>query len=321
MKRALGLGMVMALAACDPLATGSFKPAIATINGIIDGSTAAETPSEVRVALLWQNDLKGNANYAVQLADVLAQFPAAFSIDVTDKPRAEVIDSIDMPLPGIDPAMRWAVATLVVYADDGNGKLDMTAPNEPSSGDRILGATTDLDLFWLLSGRPAPTDLIGIFPVAPGFSFVAEPPQRDPAPGECGRFTAQGHYSDLCGPVQVALPQPLDPQSFVEHLTLADAPRLHGFTCTTFLGPNEYPDYALDPNDVCDGGVCKFCRGYQCPPDLPVAGDAVTCAPDKLSYVYKRCVDDAAWCGTRFCHYGHGERLAADPPPPDWPCP
>ena len=321
MKHALVVGLVAAAAACDPLATGSFKPPYVTINGVIDGSTAAATPSDVRVALLWQSDRKGQNNFAVQLADVLAHFPASFSVDVTELPPAEVIDSLETPLPGIDPAMHWSVGTLVVYADDGDRTFTVTGPNDPSSNDRVLAATTDLDLFWLLSGQPAPADLVGIFPIAPGFSFVAEPPLRDPKPGECGRFTAQGHYSDLCGPVQDTLPQPLDPQSFVEHLTLVDDPRLQGFTCSTFQGPNEKPDYLLDPTNVCDGGVCKFCRGYQCPPDLPPPGVTPSCASDKLSYVYKTCVDDAALCGTRFCHYGHGERLAADPPPSDWPCP
>ncbi|HEX9104260.1 MAG TPA: hypothetical protein VF997_18750 [Polyangia bacterium] len=327
MKRALVLGLVAAAAAsstaCDPLATGSFRPPFITINGVIDGSTAAATPDRVRVALMWQNDQTPGQNYADQLVDVLAQFPAAFSVDVRLRPKAAVIDSLPPAQPigfGVDPAMRWSVGTLVVYADDNrNGQLDVVGPGATSS-DRVLAAATGFDVWSLASGKPAPAAFVGIFPVAPGFSLVAEPPPHEPAPGECGHFSPEGHFTDLC-PVATAEPQPLDATTFVEHLTLVDDARLQGYACNAFWGPIDYPDWLqAGAGDVCDGGACPFCRGYQCPLDLPQPGDPVQCSSDKLSYVYKRCVDDAALCGTRFCHWGHGERLATDPAPPGWPC-
>jgi hypothetical protein len=145
---------------------------------------------------------------------------------------------------------------------------------------------------------------------------------RDPLPGECGSFDANGHFSDLCGPQVVNDPVQLDLASFTEHMTLADNERFDGFTCSSYWGPLEYPDWDNAPaNQVCDGGVCPFCRGYQCPLDLPMAGDAVNCSSDGLAYVYKRCTNDPVFCGTRFCHFGHGERLATDPAPTGWPCP
>jgi len=324
MKCALVLGVVVAAAACDPLATGSFKPPFITINGEIVGSTATVTPTHVRVALLWQNDQTPGQSYADQLVDVLAQFPAAFSLNVTDRPKAPVIDSLPTATAvslGVDPAMRWSTGTIVVYADDGNGKLDVVGPNDPPSPDRVLAAATDFDVWALASGKPAQAAFIGIFPVAPNFSLVGEPPPHEPLPGECGHFTAQGHFSDLC-PVATSQPQPLDASALVEQLTLVDEPRLQGYTCNAYWGPLDYPDWLqAGTADVCDGGVCKFCRGYQCPLDLPAAGDPVTCSPDNLSYVYKHCVTDASLCGTRFCHYVHGERQATDPAPAGWPCP
>ena len=326
MKRALGLGLVAALlAACDPLATGSFEPPFLSIQGKIDGSTAAVMPRDVRVALLWQNDQTPGANYADQLVDVLAEFPAAFTVELKARPKAQVVDSLpsDTALGlGVDPAMRWSVATLIVYADGNeNGLLDVVAPGDPPSPDTVLAAATDFDVWSLSAGKPAPADLIGIFPVAPAFSLVAEPPARDPEPGECGRFTPQGHFSDLCQPVLTADPALIDPSSFEQHLTLADDPRLGGYTCSAYWGPLDYPDILLDPTNVCDGGACKFCRGFQCPLDLPAPGDPVTCSPDHLAYVYKHCTDDAALCNTRICHYGHGELQAGDPVPAGWPCP
>lgn len=327
MKRALVLGLVAATtAACDPIATGSFRPPFVTIKGQIDGSTAAATPQRVRVALMWQNDQTPGQNYADQLVDVLAQFPAAFSVEVTLRPREQVVDTLPPAKAialGVDPAMRWSVATMVVYEDDGNGKLDVTGPNDPPSPDRVLAAATNFDVWSLSAGKPAPAAFISIFPVAPAFSLVAEPLPRDPQPGECGRFTAQGHFSDLCGPMFDSNPQLLDPSSFEEHLTLVDDPRLQGYTCNAFFGPGEFADFTFaSATDVCDGGACTYCRGFQCPLDLPQPGDIVTCSkPDNLAYVYKRCHDEPSLCGTTICHFGHGELQAGDAVPAGWPCP
>lgn len=324
MNRALFVCLLVA-AGCDPLATGSFKPPFVTINGVIDGSTASPMPTAVHVALLWQNDATPGTNYSVQFVDVLAQFPAKFSVDVNLPPQPQVVDSLmaDTALEiGVDPAMRWAVGTLIVYSDENhNGTLDMVGPNDPPSPDRVLAATTGLDVWALLSGQPARSDFIGIFPISSGFSLVNEPPLREPLPGECGSFDATGHRSDLCPTI---LPDPIavDATTHVEHLTLTDDPALQGYTCNTYWGPGEFPDWdQTNGHDICDGGACRFCRGYQCPLDLPQPGDKLTCSDDKLSYVYKRCRFDASLCGTLLCHFGHGERLATDAPPPGWPCP
>jgi hypothetical protein len=323
-NRAL-LVCLLAAAGCDPLATGTFRPPFVTINGVIDGSTASPMPTSVHVALLWQNDATPGVNYGVQLVDVLAKFPAAFSVDVNLPPERQVIDSLptDQAISiGVDPAMQWAVGTLVVYSDENrNGQLDIVGPNDPPSPDRVLAATTDLDVWALLSGKPARSDFIGIFPTANGFSLVSGDSLREPQPGECGGFDANGHRSDLCPTIFPALTS-LDPAALVEHLTLSDDPRLQGFTCNAFWGPGEFPDWLLsDGHDVCDGGACRFCRGYQCPLDLPAPGIPVTCSTDKLAYVYKDCSDDLSLCGTRICHFGHGERQPTDAAPPGWPCP
>jgi len=325
-KRTLVVCLLSLTAACDPLATGSFRPAYLTINGVIDGSTAVEMPPKVHVALLWQNDSTPGSNYGQQFVDVLPQFPAAFSVDVNLPPNSQVVDRLQPSMAlgiGVDPAMSWASGTLVVYADENeNGKLDMVGPNDPPSPDRVLGATTDLDVWALMSGKPAAADLVGIFPVANGFSLVYEPPRRDPEPGECGGFDANGHRSDLC-PTVFAQPSPQDPSTLVEHLTLADDPTLRGFSCNTYWGQGEYPDWLqTNGHDVCDGGVCRFCQGYQCPLDLPQSpSDWVKCSDDKLSYVYKHCKPDSSLCGTIICHFGHGELQASDPVPAGWPCP
>src|SRR5437763_1414771 len=129
MKSALLVSLLAAVAACDPLATSNFRPPFVTINGTIDQPAMMPVIAEgstIRVALLWQNDQSPGTNYSEQLVDVTAHFPARFSVDVATRPRTDVIDSVPpdvAPLLQLDPNMRWATATLVVYADDGDGKL------------------------------------------------------------------------------------------------------------------------------------------------------------------------------------------------------
>jgi hypothetical protein len=325
MKAALLVGLCAAVAACDPLATGTFRPPFVTINGTIDQSTTTPAPitdgSTIRVALLWQNDQTPGVNYSEQLVDVTAHFPAKFSVDIASRPKSEVIDSIpanDASIFAVDPSMRWATATLVVYADDGDGKLTIVPSG--TSSDRVLAATADLELWFLDAGMPARADFIGFFPITSGFSLVHNPPRRDPLPGECGSFSTQGHFTALC-PTMDPVPTLADAATLDEPLTLVDSSELQKYTCASYWGAGDFPDWIRAPaSDICDGGACPYCRGFQCPLDLPESGDVVTCAADKLSYVFKRCIDDPTLCGTRFCHYGHGERLAADPPPAGWPC-
>lgn len=317
------LALLALVAGCGkPLATGGYKPPYVTLHGEI-ASTLTTTPAHVLVALLWQNDGAG-ANYAVQLLSVSPQFPVRFSVDVDELPPPSVMHAIapaDARALGIDPAMRFAFGTLIVFADDGDGKFDIVDPSRMTSPDRVLAAASDLDVFYLGRGAPAPSELVGIVPTAPGFSFVSEPSQRDPLPGECGKFTSRGHLTSLCEPQPASLPQPFDAASTIA-LTLVDDPLLQRYGCATFLGPLDYADWRKPgAGSVCDGGACPFCQGYQCPLDLPPAGVRASCNADGTAYVYKTCSDDPSLCGTRFCHYGHGERQATDPIPAGWPCP
>jgi hypothetical protein len=322
--RPLAVASALMIAACgEPLATGGYRPAFITIKGTIASSTVTALPANVRIALLWQNDQTG-MSYSAQDVAVRAEFPVGFSLDVTDVPKSQVVHALrpdTAAAAGLDPEMRWALGTLVVYADDdSNQQLDIVDPGIPSH-DRILGAATDLDIFYLAAGKPASSDWIGLLPIAAGFSLTREPPHRDPKPGECGRFTAQGHFTQLCSSMSDSLPLTIASGQAVT-ITLSDDPLLARYACRTFWGPLDYADWDKPSSgDLCDGGGCTYCQGYQCPLDLPPAGVTPTCAPDGTSYVYKTCVDDAVLCGTRFCHFGHGERAIADPPPAGWPCP
>lgn len=316
--------LALSAAACDSLATGGFRPPYFTIAASIETAKMTPPESDLRVALLWNNIESPGANYADQLLDVSSQL-LQFQIEVRELPAAGV--RLTLPADkavqyGLDPNMQWSVGTIVLYSDDGDGKLDVTS-TPGSSGDVILAASTDVDLFYLAAGKPAPPDFIGLFPTVPSFSLVRQPPRPDePDFGACDSFDANGHLSKLCEPVAPS-PPTLVAGGETLQLTLVDPTTLAGYTCASYWGPFDYPDwYKAAPGEICDGGpdVCRYCRGYQCPIDLPATGD-VECAPDRLSYRYKRCEPDASLCNTRFCHYGHGERLAGEPAPAGWPCP
>lgn len=321
LPRMVAACLALASAGCDSLATGAYRPSYFTIAGGFD--TTLTTPSDVRLAILWFDDHSTRTNFAEQPVEVQTGV-TTFKIQLTELPPPSVLHSLPPDQAtqfGLDPAMRWADGTIVAYVDgDGDGRLDVAATTG-ASPDRIVGAASDLDVLYLASGQPAPPELIGLFPVTPGFSLVREPPPPSlPTPGQCGRFTQQGHFSDLCQPLAPSLPTALTPAEAITLTLVDDADQR--YACASFWGPLEYPDWLrAAPDQICDGGACPFCRGYQCPLELPMAGDAVACAPDGLSYTFKRCMSDAALCDTTFCHFGHGERLAADPAPAGWPCP
>jgi len=327
------LGLVAALLALwgcgDPIASGSFRPAYVTISGRMTSDTLSA--ANLYVALLWQSDHGAGVSYMAQQVAVRSDIEQlVFQLDVTELPPAAAIHALppaDAFL-GIDGGMRWAVGTLIVYADDnGNGQLDLVDSAGERSPDRILAATdgfgdnADLRLFYLADGKPADPLWTGEFPVAPGFSLAREPRACDPAPGECGGFDGDSHWTDSCEPLPLE-GETLPSGTFVQ-LKLVASDDLQRYACRSFWGPLDNADWYLIPREqIGDGPEFAYCVGTHCPLDLPPDGLADACSADGTAYVYKRCSDDATRCGTRFCHFGHGERRLEDPIPPGWPtCP
>jgi len=149
--------------------------------------------------------------------------------------------------------------------------------------------------------------------------------QRAPALGSCAHDDGGALVEDPCmfelvDPSPIALPGDV----VVE---LRDDPHLAGYACENFWGSEDWPDWFSQWNQwsplagtLCRGDGCD-CVGSGCALDVPPPGATVDCAADGASYTYVTCVDDPDLCGTRFCHYGHGERRAQDPAPAGWPCP
>jgi hypothetical protein len=323
---------ICAVGCGNGLAGNHYRPPYATIHGTITASDVTVPTPDVRVALGWLAVQPGQGAFQVtQSVSVKAQFPTKFDLDVTDLPPPQAVSGFftdewryQAIAGGLDPTMRWAQAVVLVYEDDnGNGQLDLAPPGQKSP-DRVLGKAEGVEVFFLQSGRPAPADYVWSFPTAPGFS-IAGARLQDPAPGDCGAATASGVVEYPCGQAIVDQQRLSFPTNIQVALT-AD-PHLQGYACTNFWSSDEWPDFASDWNkfsplaaQLCSGPGCD-CVGSNCALDLPPAGVTATCNADGTAYVYKTCVDDPDVCGTRFCHYGHGERAPGIAPPTGWPCP
>ncbi|MEA2698133.1 MAG: hypothetical protein QOI66_2404, partial [Myxococcales bacterium] len=85
----------------------------------------------------------------------------------------------------IDPNLRMAAGTLVVYEDtNGNGKLDLLTVDSKSTIDRVLGVPTGLTLLYV-EGTPPPVNTTGYFSgvtLQRGFNLLQEPGWQAAAP-------------------------------------------------------------------------------------------------------------------------------------------
>lgn len=317
----------------DALVTGSFAPAYITMSGTVLGSTSA---GRVDLALLWQNGVGADQPANVVQVGRLDTGVGDYQFAVTMLPPAQathVTTASDAMVYGVPAGVQWDIGLLIAY-HDGNGDhtLTMVDPGGQPSEDTVL-ALSAYDLFYDLGG-PLTTAYPDALPMAKGFTLTSRNVYRNPNPGECDRFDDSGHFRDICGPKVVTLGElmvngpagtPIDLDLSASQKDpynandLNPAARMQGFTCNTFLGMQDYPDYAFaDDTQICDG--CRFCKGYDCPPDRPPSGVAVTCAADLRSYVYVQPVDMPQLCGSAFYHYGHDALGPDEAVPADWPC-
>lgn len=313
----------------DPLASGDYAPPYVTLAGNVTGQPPS---SATKMVVLWRNDFRDSLSFAGQLGVYHADL-GTFTLGLNALPPAPAVNGTSAVILGgsdLDPKMRFAFATLLVFEDgNGNGQLDLVDSAAERSPDRVLGVSSGADLFLLLQGRPAAAaEWLDLFPTTSGFSLVQPAAQLDPTFGQCGFYDSRGRHETVpCQP----LPDPAHPAQLLpltQPITI-DLPSdeaaqnaLQGYACRNFWGAQEYADLRLLPlSQICnDPTICSYCTGEDCPLDVPPAGATVSCNADGTEYVYKTCTPDPTRCNTTFCHYGHGERLATDPPPVGWPC-
>jgi len=312
-ERALVLALTCAVGCGRGLATSSYDQPFGTVRGTLSIPPAMAT-GNLRIALLWLG-FGSAAGQVEQAVSVSADSLTTFRLDVTSLPPPDTLWGT--------PDRSYAQGAIVAYDDaDGDGRLDIEPPGVPSR-DRVLGKSYTTRVFFLGGGAPAPVST-GFEPAARGLSLVHFE-QRAPALGSCAHDDGGALVEDPCmfelvDPSPIALPGDV----VVE---LRDDPHLAGYACENFWGSEDWPDWFSQWNQwsplagtLCRGDGCD-CVGSGCALDVPPPGATVDCAADAASYTYVTCVDDPDLCGTRFCHYGHGERRAQDPAPAGWPCP
>jgi hypothetical protein len=284
----MGLLAVLLAVGCGSAAGRDYSPPFVTLFGVIT-SSGVQTPSEVRVALVWKKrDPEGNLLRAAQELVVKAEFPVRFRLDVNSLPPAEVMNWRTVNGQR-DPSFRYATGTLIVYEDvNGNGVLDLLSSDAESSVDRVLGIPERLSVFYV-EGPSAPSTGPG---ARAGYNLRLEPPVVDPQPGAAN-----------CTPQQAGSQQFL-PLSTEIPVALTGAPELSRQMCERVM-----------PDSSSDGG-----SGSCAPPNVP-QGAQVTCSPDGMAYEYKLCQSSGGLCGSISCDYGCARCPPGEPIPAGWPCP
>ena len=314
------LGLAAACAGCgDGLAAADYTGALGTLRGTI--SIPPEFPrGNVRVALLWLGPIGEEASRVEQAAASVRNTLSEFELTLTALPPPDLFRT--------DPrGASWVQGAIVAYDDvNDNGRLDVVAP-PLQSPDRILGSSADVRVFFLIGEVPR-ADAAGddaSYPLRRGLS-LRHFALIDPGPGTCAASPGSGS-----APIALpCAPSYLDPRPIAlpgnVTVTASGDPHLQGYACSSFWGSEPWPDSYAGWHErsplsalLCSGPGCH-CTGTGCPLDLPPPGAKVLCDRDQTAYVYKVCIDDPALCGTRICHYGHGERDRSAPLPAGWPC-
>jgi hypothetical protein len=261
--------------------------------------------SELRAALVWETDRLGAPRWApspcengaatvatgfvAQEVELQADFPAIFSLNVTEFPPAEAM----FPVPNGfitdgTPAGRWAAGQVIIYEDgNGNGQLDRSRPFETSI-DRVLGASS-----------PDRTSF-GARPNAISHMIVFSEKRLPEYPGilEQG-FNLLRMRTDDLGVSIDGSGVPLDTTVDVE---LSDDLRVQVQGCEVLCVTHEDYPCPQTPAELPDGGEGKC---------LP-AFETIWAAYDWSRFACSDCV-----CVTHACRYPLDPKL---PVPADWPC-
>jgi hypothetical protein len=307
MRSPLKFLLPFCFAACGTAAGPDYTKTLVTLNGTITSSAAAPS-APVRVALVWElaNPQPGTGSLkSAQELGVRTQFPVDFQLDVNTLPPEEAMTSIDATkasAAGIDPNLRYAYGTLLVYADtNGDGKLDLLPLDAQSSTDEVLGVAQDLVVAYLEGTPPPASDFMGI-QLSAGFNLL-----QQPAEGSTGPTTCVGCAAPDAGSTDA--PQfTLLPLSTQIPIALTAAPELARYLCEqddlfasggSAAAPSSGPGGAFVP---------------------PPAGAQITCSADGLSFAYQVCPQGSSLCSSTPCTTGESSVAAGSTLPAGWPC-
>lgn len=312
LTKLFALGCLGSLLACGDLGDDDNAP-LAVIQGQLSTqSSSPESPSNVRVAIVWNT---GETGFKTSM-DVPASpvFPSKFRLELRDPPPTTAMVGATPSRepdptsdnPGIAPGMsgqsrplnnqktsvRYAIGSVVAYEDlDGDGRLGLTDGNTPPS-DRVLGSNDELLVIYVegdVSTFEAP-------PPTRGYNLRHSPRCTKGTRGN-PPVCPPGSWLPIATPYE--LPLTADPQlaeqmcSSTEGQSSAGANKIHGPAPAP--GAKGWPD-RNDPNLLCsaDGKSYDY---FEC----------VTTSQGLCKGTYERC-DQYKWT------------LPSATPPPEWPC-
>ncbi len=167
-------GLLAALTACGTLSDGQDPAVLAIIQGQLTNTESIDTPSSLRVAVLWQSAQERGGYTVAQEVEVEPVFPSKFKLALTapppdgamltpgqhyddgrgaaqggsTPPGAGGLSPMDGEFDLDDAAfddMRLGFGFLLAYEDtNGNGKLDLVDEGANAFVDRILGANPEM---------------------------------------------------------------------------------------------------------------------------------------------------------------------------------
>ena len=116
---------------------------LAVVNGTISNPDSLSVQGTLRTAIVWYNlDSQKTQVYAVaQGVEVTPQFPAGFTLSLSDPPPAAAMTMLDYSEDKESAPVRGAFGQLVAYEDrNGNGQLDVVKRGDGAYIDRIVGS-------------------------------------------------------------------------------------------------------------------------------------------------------------------------------------
>lgn len=160
---------------------------LAVVRGSVTNAAGVGLEGKPRVAVLWHkfgfNTFEGAArsDYKTigQDVELTPGFPAGFTINLTEPPPLEATLSRDEMIEYMDHFFgdrfpsRWAIGTLVVYDDrDGNGRLDLVAPEADAFVDAVVGVLSSRAIFWIEEPWPDQPFFASEGEWRPGFTWL-----------------------------------------------------------------------------------------------------------------------------------------------------
>jgi hypothetical protein len=297
--------VTIGLAGCGAAPGADYMLPLASLGGVVESS--ADAPSgNLRLALLWQPgpgcvDASGcysnDFNLATEDMPITPQFPARFQMTLTRLPPERAMHPLALPqaLYG-----RYAVATLVAYADDNdNGRFDLIPEGSSSGADRLLGVAEDLLVVYIEAGS-APDPNRTIYSVnSPGFNLLNI--ATVPSPEQCVAAPCNYPTDDSGLPIRAPQAIPLNTEIAIS-LNLSQFARQ--WQCESSFDSWQ-PYFSAEPD---------------CNAAPPPAGSGIICLTPTW-YAVAGVDDTEPLCGQQHIKYCTTRRDPGQPVPAGWPCP